>query len=159
MITLTVHDLRRIFLFLTLVAYHCFGFRRSLSSLLHWTFFVDSTSGGRYFSTSANDRRSVCSSSDDHPSRRKDNSIQPSCQGRVVNGRHADGFAHSPSGVPSLGDLVLAPVNVTYYVNIYHLDGDTRWLTAMQQDVHRLDFIDARYGEMDDTGLGAWKKP
>lgn len=45
---------------------------------------------------SAEDRRVVRDSSDDHPLHRGDASIQPSRETRVVNGSNADDIAPSP---------------------------------------------------------------
>lgn len=92
---------------------------------------------------SAEDRRRVLVLSDDHTFRRKDALIQPFCQGRVVNGWDAIGYALFTSAASSSADLVPAPGNDTEYVARYRSFLDALWLAAMTQNRDRLDFISA----------------
>lgn len=64
-------------------------------------------------SVSAGDLRIVRNSSNDHPSRLNDASVQPSCQEHAANYGDVDGSAPFPSRAATSGNLAVAPVNVT----------------------------------------------
>lgn len=141
------------------VRYRLFDFGLSLSSIRIRSFVLFcSASVIHSFSMSTHDCRSVRHSSEDHPFRRKDVLIQPSCQGRNFYAGDADGSASSPVGTPLSGNSVVAPVNVTEYVNRFWSFLDALWLAAMHQDGDRFKFIDARYGGRHETALRACKK-
>lgn len=69
----------------------------------------------------AEDCCSVRESSNDHLPRRKDASTQSFCQRRSAGVGDADGSVPSPSAIPPSGDLVLATVNMTAFVDMFRL--------------------------------------
>lgn len=80
---------------------------------------------------------------------------------RVVNGGVADGGDASRSAFPTLEvppsrDAVVAPVNVTDYIDSFQLL-DARRFVAMHQGCDMLNCVDLRYGGKHDIALAAWK--
>lgn len=69
------------------------------------------------FPVSTDDHRKVFDSNDGHPFRRRDASNQLFPQGHAVEEGYADRFVASPSKFLSSDSLVVAPVNVTEYLD------------------------------------------
>lgn len=116
-----------------------------------------------FFDMSTTDRRSVCASRDDYPIRHRVVSIQRFRKGCFVNDGSAndqdsDGSARFPLGAPTFSSSVLAPVNVTKYINIFFSVLDARRLAAMHHDLKKLGFVNARSGRRHNTALSAWMR-
>lgn len=107
---------------------------------------------------SADDRRDVRGSSDENLFRFKHPSIEPSRRGLVLNGDDPDGSVHSQSEFLPSGNLIIAPVSATKYLDTFRKFLLAWKLAEMHQDGEKLDCIGARYGGKNDTAFYAWKK-
>lgn len=119
------------------------------TSVVHFVYptlvsLVSSTSHILYVSMSANNRRSLRDLSDDCPFHCEGTSTKLSRQGRTVNGGNVDDSAPSRSIVLPSGDSVVAPVNVTEYIDKLRLFLNALQLAAMHHNDDKLDSINAR---------------